>query len=512
MAEEIRESETENKDEAVKTQIADTGFSEVMETSDVSAAIPDWEKMDYASIRAYADKLNLQTPEGQQTLKSLQAYSVGKIKGFAENSQPVKTAQDYKKLAGLLKDAQLNGSADFSSGGAETQASLEKARSFFTGLKGFRNKATQEIEFYDPRSGVDEAAFKQAMISQSIPEPEKQNTAPGQQGGQPAGGSGEKEVDGKKELGAGVSQAAAEKMQEQLQTLLAVHKDISQEALKSLEEDIRSYVNAGGTISSYNVQNFLNAYEKSAEEKQEEQHTTDENATGGQADEKKFGVNTPPENQADKQKQSQIAAAMLEKESGVWGVYAQQNSVIAESTLERDNPVTKIFDNEEDKKNDLFSAMITRTSEHSANIESRGDKAPEQGIFDALVKGAKDSGHDTIIFGENLKDEESKNKLLVAALKNDMKVSGGPHRVDVKSDFFKGLSQDMQKKVRAYNHANMTPEERIKHNDKKRSLKLRGILRPRKMLREAAERNKQRLIDTNNAYNERLFNQQDRSY
>lgn len=68
----------------------------------------------------------------------------------------------------------------------------------------------------------------------------------------------------------------------------------------------------------------------------------------------------------------------------------------------------------------------------------------------------------------------------------------------------------MQKKVRAYNHANMTPEERIKHNDKKRSLKLRGILRPRKMLREAAERNKQRLI--NNAYNELLFNQQDRSY
>lgn len=183
MAEEIRESETENKDEAVKTQIVDAGFSEVMETSDVSAAIPDWEKMDYASIRAYADKLNLQTPEGQQTLKSLQAYSVGKIKGFAENSQPVKTAQDYKKLAGLLKDAQLNGSADFSPDGAETQASLEKARSFFAGLKGFRNKATQEIEFYDPRSGVDEAAFKQAMVSQSIPEPEKQDAAPGQQGG-----------------------------------------------------------------------------------------------------------------------------------------------------------------------------------------------------------------------------------------------------------------------------------------------------------------------------------------
>ena len=69
-----------------------------------------------------------------------------------------------------------------------------------------------------------------------------------------------------------------------------------------------------------------------------------------------------------------------------------------------------------------------------------------------------------------------------AAVAEDMKIDGKdkPKEIDLKKDYVKKLSPAVRRKIRNYNVANMTPEERKKYREKRKILRMSGRLKRKK--------------------------------
>lgn len=426
----------------------------------------NWDKMDYKELSFLNKNLNAANPEQAALKEQLKAYTASKVNAFADGSALIGSSAEYKKLYALIGDKELNGSE--LDGGEKSL----KALTAFASVKGFKNTATGEIDFYDPRSGKTVEEFKAGMVT------------PAAEGADAPiiGSLSDKEVEDKKELDGSVNQVDAEKMQAQIAQILDSQKGLDEAALQSLKEDIMAHVNGGGDISKYNISGFYASREKSNEEKEQDKNTTDENNLGNELDEKKFTVDAPVENKAEKVKQAQISEAMLAQEDKNWQKYAAENNVIAESVKQEAAVVTKIFNSEEDKKKDDYNAIIERPSEHSANVYGKDGKAPDLSVFQQLVKGAKEEGHDKINIGKDLSDE-AKEKAAIAALQNRMAVTGEgmPKQIDMKQDYIKKLDKQTRARIKQYNLMNMTDAERKKYEKDKKAAEKSGRIKPKNL-------------------------------
>lgn len=407
--------------------------------------IPDFGAMEYSQLRGlYANSSN------DDLKKQIEIFAAAKVQEFASGTTPIKNSEEYKLVYHLIQDPKINGSAQ---NGEET---ANKAQQAFSQLRGFKNVTSGEVEFYDPRSGKTIEEFKAEMI------------APPPVTGSPS----DKEVEDKKELSGGTNQVDAEKMQEQIANILSSRKDLDESALESLKEEIVAHVKSGGDISKYKGEVVA---EKTNEEKELDKSTTDENNLGAELDDKKFSIDAPVENVADKTKKNQISEAMLAQEDKNWKKYADENNVLSESVKQENAIVTKIFSSEAEKKKGEHSAVVERTSEHSANVYGKDKKEPDLKIFQALVKGAKESGHSSINLAKDL-SKEAKEKAIIASLQQEMKLvqDGKAASIDMKQDYVKRLDKETRKKIKQYNLSIMTNEERDKYNKDQKLLKLTG--------------------------------------
>lgn len=430
--------------------------------------IGKWEKMDYKELSFLNKHLDISNPEQAAMKEQLQAFTAAKVNAFADGTTLINNSKDYKTLYSLIGDKDLNGS---SLDGGEKSL---KALTAFAAVKGFKNTASGEIDFYDPRSGKTVEEFKAEMASPKIEDAQTPII----------GSPSDKEVEDKKELEGGVNQVDAEKMQEQIAQILDSQKNLDEAALQSLKEDIMAHVKGGGDVAKYNVAAFYASYagqEKTNEEKELDKNTTDENNLGAELDEKKFTVDAPVENKADKIKQSQISEAMLAQEDKNWQKYASENNVIAESVKQEEAVVTKIFNSDEDKKKGEYNAIVERTSEHSANVYGKDKKEPDLSVFQQLVKGAKEEGHKTIEIGKEL-SKEGKEKAIIAALQNRMGVTGDdrPKQIDLKQDYIKKLDKETRARIKQYNLLNMTDAERKKYKKDQKAAFKSGRIKPKK--------------------------------
>ena len=454
----------------------------------------NWQSMDYKELSFVDKHLDMSLPEQAELRQQLRNYTAGRVKAFADGSALIQNAAEYKLIYGLINDQNLNGSA-MDGGKASTEALQAFAK-----VKGFKNTATGELDIYDPRCGMSAEEFKAAMLK-----PVREQGADYK----PDGVSG-MEIGDKKEIAAGgISQAAAEKMQEQMAQILDAHK-MDAGALQSMQEDIAKQVETGNAKAPYAAPET--AAEKTNEEKELDKGKTDENALGSDLTEKQFEIHAVADNSAEKVRERQISEAMLAKETADWKEFAANNAVVAETVKDEKAVVTKLFDTEKDKEKGEYNAVVERREENSAyiggpkkvkekeknirmpvrtkpkaekNSEKKPEKEPEREapleVFRQVVKTAKKEGHKKIIAGEEL-SKEAKEKTVVAAVAEDMKIDGKdkPKEIDLKKDYVKKLSPAVRRKIRNYNVANMTPEERKKYREKRKILRMSGRLKRKK--------------------------------
>ena len=456
----------------------------------------NWQSMDYKELSFIDKHLDVSLPEQAELRNQLRSYTAGKVKAFADGSSLIQNAAEYKLLHGLINDQSLNGSAA-DGGQASTEALLA-----FSKVKGFKNTATGELDIYDPRSGMTAEEFKASMLKQ---EQERAFDY------KPDSFSGA-EVEDKKEIAAGISQAAAEKMQEQMSQILGAHK-MDAEAMQSLQEDMVKQAEAGNAKAPYATPET--SAEKTNEEKEQDKGKTDENALGSDLTEKQLEIHAVSDNSADKIRERQIGEAMLAKETAEtmqdareWKEFAETNMVLAETVVDEKAIVTKIFEGVKEQTNDDYSAIVERPAEDMINIGSRKkekqkqkedtknnkaktqEKEPDLNIFRQIFKMAKKRKINKVVIGKDL-SKEAQEKATVAAIAEDMKIAdkNKPKEVDLKKDYVKKLPPAIRRKVRNYNVANMTPDERKKYREKRKILRMTGRLKPQKTERETKPEN-----------------------
>ncbi len=454
----------------------------------------DWQTMSYTELSFLDKHLDSSLPEQAELRGQLHAYTAGRVKDFAEGTKLIQNAAEYKLLYGLINDASLNGS-EADGGKTATEALLA-----FGQVKGFKNTLSGELDIYDPRCGMTADEFKAAMLK-----PVHENHLDFK----PDGTSGQ-EVGDKKEISApGLSQAAAEKMQEQMSQILNAHK-MDAEAVQSMQEDMAKQAETGNAKAPYNAPET--PAEKTNEEKELDKGKTDENALGSDLAEKQLELNARSSNSAENTHNRQINEAMLTKEiaeltqdASEWKEFAATNMVLAETVLEEKSSVTKIFESEEDQKKNDFVAIIERTEDEKVLIaprkkEKKSEK-PEQekakdknkdkkeqepekeadfNIFRQIFKMAKKRKINKVKIGEDL-SKEAKEKATAAALAEKMKVAGSkPKEINMKKPYIKELPPAEKKEIRKYNYSNMSEEERKEYKRKQKLLRKTGRVKTTK--------------------------------
>lgn len=219
----------------------------------------NWQSMDYKEISFLDKNLNASNPEQAALKQELRAYTSGRVNAFAKGEALIQNAAEYKLIHSLIGDQNLNGSAQ--DGG---EASLQALQAFAR-VKGFKNTSTGELDFYDPRCGLTADEFKESMLK---PVHEQ---APVRKPDSVSG----MEVGDKKEIGgSGISQAAAEKMQEQMAQILDTQKDMDAGAVQSMQEEIIKQAEGGNAKAPFAAPE--NVAEKTNEERELEKGKTDE--------------------------------------------------------------------------------------------------------------------------------------------------------------------------------------------------------------------------------------------
>ena len=452
----------------------------------------NWQTMSYTELSFLDKHLDSSLPEQAELRGQLHAYTSGRVKDFAEGTKLIQNAAEYKLLYGLINDTSLNGSE--ADGGKNAAAALQA----FGQVKGFKNTLSGELDIYDPRCGMTADEFKAAMLK-----PVHENHLDFK----PDGTSGQ-EVGDKKEISApGLSQAAAEKMQEQMAQILNAHK-MDAEAAQSMQEDMAKQAEAGNAKAPYNAPET--SAEKTNEEKELDKGKTDENALGSDLAEKQLELNAQSSNSAEKTHNRQINEAMLTKElaeasqdASEWKEFAAANMVLAETVVEEKSVVTKIFEAEEDKKKNDFVAIIERTEDEKVFIgprkkekksekpekeitkdkskeknktqkEQEPEKEADLNIFRQIFKMAKKRKINKVKIGEDL-SKEAKEKAAAAAAIEKMKVAGSkPKEINLKKPYIKELPPAEKKEIRKYNYNNMNEEERKEYRRKQKLLRKTG--------------------------------------
>ncbi|MBP3417716.1 MAG: hypothetical protein J6L67_01165 [Alphaproteobacteria bacterium] len=320
------------------------------------------------------------------------------------------------------------------------------------------------------------------------------------------------EIGDKKEIaGGGISQAAAEKMQEQMAQILDAHK-MDAGAMQSLQEDMAKQAGAGSAKAPYAAPET--SAEKTNEEKELDKGKTDENVLGADLAEKQIELHAVADNSADKIRERQIGEAMLAKETAEttqdareWKEFAEANMVLAETVLDEKAIVTKIFEGVKEQKDNDYCAIIERPSEDMINVGARKkekrneekrdnekgkapEKEPDLNVFRQIFKMAKKRNVNKVVIGDDL-SQEAREKATVAAVAEDMKVDGKgkTKEVDLKKDYVKKLPPAVRRKVRNYNVSNLTPEERKKYREKRKILRMSGRIKPKKPEKEIKPEN-----------------------
>lgn len=452
----------------------------------------NWQTMSYKELSFLDKHLDNSLPEQAELLGQLHAYTAGRVKDFAEGTKLIQNAAEYKLLYGLINDASLNGSE--ADGGKMAADALQA----FGQVKGFKNMLSGELDIYDPRCGMTADEFKAAMLK-----PINENHIDFK----PDGTSGQ-EVGDKKEIAAsGLSQAAAEKMQEQMAQILNAHK-MDAEAVQSMQEDMAKQADAGNAKAPYSTPET--SAEKTNEEKELDKGKTDENALGADLSEKQLEVHSLSNNNAENIHNRQINEAMLTKElaemaqdASEWKEFAAVNAVLAETVIEEKSVVTKIFESEEEKNKDSYSAIIERPAENLIFIgERKKEKTPEEkkeqkqeknkkkdnkekeaekeadlNVFRQIFKMAKKRKIEKIVIGEDL-SKEAKEKAAAAAAAEKMKIAGSrPKEISLKKPYVKELSPAEKKEIRKYNYSNMNEEERKEYKRKRNLLRKTGRIK-----------------------------------
>ena len=320
----------------------------------------NWQSMDYKELSFVDKHLDMSLPEQVELRQQLRDYTAGRVKAFADGSALIQNAAEYKLIYGLINDRNLNGSE--ADGGKASTEALQA----FAKVRGFKNTATGELDIYDPRCGMSAEEFKASMLKPVL----EQNTDY-----KPDGVSGVEIGDKKEIAGGGISQAAAEKMQEQMAQILDAHK-MDAGAMQSLQEDMAKQAGAGSAKAPYAAPET--SAEKTNEEKELDKGKTDENALGADLAEKQIELHAVADNSADKIRERQIGEAMLAKETAEttqdareWKEFAEANMVLAETVLDEKAIVTKIFEGVKEQKDNDYCAIIERPSEDMINVGAR---------------------------------------------------------------------------------------------------------------------------------------------
>lgn len=457
----------------------------------------NWQSMDYKELSFVDKHLDMSLPEQVELRQQLRDYTAGRVKAFADGSALIQNAAEYKLIYGLINDRDLNGSA--ADGGKASTEALQA----FAKVRGFKNTTTGELDIYDPRCGMSAEEFKASMLKPVLEQSADYK---------PDGVSGVEIGDKKEIAGGGISQAAAEKMQEQMAQILDTHK-MDAGAMQSLQEDMAKQAGAGSAKAPYAAPET--SAEKTNEEKELDKGKTDENALGSDLAEKQIELHAVADNGADKIRERQIGEAMLAKETAEatqdareWKEFAEANMVLAETVLDEKAIVTKIFEGVKEQKDNDYCAIIERPSEDMINVgarkkekrneekrdnENKGkspEKEPDLNVFRQIFKMAKKRNVNKVVIGDDL-SQEAREKATVAAVAEDMKVDGKgkTKEVDLKKDYVKKLPPAVRRKVRNYNVSNLTPEERKKYREKRKILRMSGRIKPKKPEKEIKPEN-----------------------
>lgn len=419
----------------------------------------NWQTMSYTELSFLDKHFDVSVPEQAALRGQLRAYTSGRVKDFAEGNKLIQNTSEYKLLHGLINDASLNGSE--ADGGKSAAVALQA----FGQVKGFKNTLTGELDIYDPRCGLSVDEFKASMLEPQQPISDYK----------PDGTTGQ-EVADKKEISAeGVSQAAAEKMQEQMSQILNAHK-MDAEAVQSMQEDMVKQEEAGNAQTPQAVSEA--SAEKTNEEKELDKGKTDENTLGADLTQKQLELHAA-ENINNAQER-QVNEALLAKESGNWQEYAKNNPVMAETVKEEKTIVTKIFDDEAQKEAGNHNAIIMRSDENNAFIggpKKEKNNTADMSVFLQVAKSAKKEGFTSIFIGKDL-SPEAKEKAAAAAAIEKLKVSGDkPKEIDLKKSYIKELPPTARKEIRRYNYSNMNADERKEYKRKQKLLRKTGRLK-----------------------------------
>ena len=195
----------------------------------------NWQSMDYKELSFVDKHLDMSLPEQVELRQQLRDYTAGRVKAFADGSALIQNAAEYKLIYGLINDRDLNGSA--ADGGKASTEALQA----FAKVRGFKNTTTGELDIYDPRCGMSAEEFKASMLKPVLEQSADYK---------PDGVSGVEIGDKKEIAGGGISQAAAEKMQEQMAQILDAHK-MDAGAMQSLQEDMAKQAGAGSAKAPY---------------------------------------------------------------------------------------------------------------------------------------------------------------------------------------------------------------------------------------------------------------------
>lgn len=479
----------------------------------------NWQTMSYTELSFLDKHLDSSLPEQTELRGQLHAYTAGRVKDFAEGTKLIQNAAEYKLLYGLINDASLNGS-EADGGKTATEALLA-----FGQVKGFKNTQSGELDIYDPRCGMTADEFKAAMLK-----PVRENHTDFK----PDGTSGQ-EVGDKKEISApGLSQAAAEKMQEQMAQILNAHK-MDAEAVQSMQEDMVKQAEAGNTKAPYSAPET--SAEKTNEEKELEKGKTDENALGSDLAEKQLEIHALSSNSAENNYNRQLSEAMLTKElaetsqdASEWKEFAETNMVLAETVVEEKAIVTKIFEGVKEQEKNDYSAIVERPAEdlilvgqrkkekvyqekeaeksnnlvqkqeekklllkpknilskespkkqESEKEKQEPEKEADLNIFRQIFKMAKKRKINKVKIGEDL-SKEAKEKAAAAAAIEKMKVEGSkPKEINLKKPYIKELPPAEKKEIRKYNYNNMNEEERKEYKRKQKLLRKTGRVKTTK--------------------------------
>ena len=391
----------------------------------------NWQSMDYKELSFVDKHLDMSLPEQVELRQQLRDYTAGRVKAFADGSALIQNAAEYKLIYGLINDRDLNGSA--ADGGKDSTEALQA----FAKVRGFKNTTTGELDIYDPRCGMSAEEFKASMLKPVLEQSADYK---------PDGVSGVEIGDKKEIAGGGISQAAAEKMQEQMAQILDTHK-MDAGADKIRERQIGEAMLAKET-------------------------------------------------------------AEATQDAREWKEFAEANMVLAETVLDEKAIVTKIFEGVKEQKDNDYCAIIERPSEDMINVgarkkekrneekrdnENKGkapEKEPDLNVFRQIFKMAKKRNVNKVVIGDDL-SQEAREKATVAAVAEDMKVDGKgkTKEVDLKKDYVKKLPPAVRRKVRNYNVSNLTPEERKKYREKRKILRMSGRIKPKKPEKEIKPEN-----------------------